>query len=123
MRPRSLPIWGLLIVVGLLGCPSLRAQSQIAGTYRCTHFEVGKRSGRCISPPLTLWPDGTYRIWGEEGTYLVRGRWLVLSQAKKRGRGRVLHNGDIVFQYTLQGQKHKVIFERRDYAPTNLRVT
>jgi hypothetical protein len=118
LRPLGFPWWGLLMTAGLLlGCPGLHAQSQTAGTYRCAAVSVDGRNGRCGSPPLILYPDGSYQIWGEEGTYTVRGDWLVLSQSRKRGRGRMRNGQEIVFDYTYRGRKYKVTFRRQDPVP------
>ena len=105
----------MLLSIGMvLVCPSLRAQAQIAGTYRCTSAQVGGRSGRCSSPPLILYADGTYRIWGEEGRYRIRGHWIIFSESKKRGPGRLRHGREIVFEYTYRGNKHTIEFRRED---------
>ncbi len=113
MRTLRFCLWGLLILTGvLLSCPSARAQSQIAGTYRCSNIQVGKRTIRCSSPPLTLFPNGSYKIWGERGTYTVLGRYLVLSESKKRGPGRLRSGHQIVFEYYYQRRKYTVTFRR-----------
>ena len=114
--PRRASGWSLLLSLGaLLLCPSLRAQTRLVGTYRCTSTQVGRRTGLCGSPPLILYADGSYRIWGEEGTYTVRGHWLILSESKKRGAGRLRRGREIVFQYTYRGKRHTVKF-RREYS-------
>lgn len=108
--------WSLLFSLGfLLICPSLDAQAQLAGTYRCTSASVGKRVGRCSSPPLVLYSDGSYHIWGEQGTYTIRGHWVILSESRKRGPGRLIHGREIIFEYTYRGQKHRIKF-LREYA-------
>ncbi len=118
MRP-----WGILIVGGLLlSCPSLRAQPRIAGTYRCASIHVGKQSSPCSSPPLTLYPDGSYRIWAEKGTYTVMGRFLVLSESKKRGPGRLRSSREILFEYYYRGQKYTVTFRRRERVPPGVAI-
>lgn len=98
-------------------CPLLRAEAQVAGTYRCASARVGKRAGRCSSPPLVLYGDGSYHIWGERGTYTVRGHWVILSESRKRGPGRLLHGREIVFEYTYRGQKHRILFLREYASP------
>lgn len=109
-------LWfGLLTVASLLWvCPSIRAGGNSAGSYQCASLVVNGRSGHCASPPLVLYPDGTYRIWGEQGTYKIAGNRLELSESKKRGRGRLLPGRQIVFEFIYRGKKHKVTFQRRD---------
>ncbi len=115
--PRSW-LLGVPLTIGLLfGCSSLKAQSRIAGTYQCTSIRVGKRSMPCSSPPLTLNSDGSYRIWAEKGTYTVLGKYLVLSESKKRGPGRLRRGREIVFEYYLRGKRHTVTFRRRERLP------
>ncbi len=109
-----IPRWfwpGALIASGLLlSCPSASAQMQIAGTYRCGSIKMGKRTMPCTSPPLTLFPDGRYQIWGERGTYTILGRFLVLSGSKKRGPGRLQRGHKIVFEYYYRRHKYTVTF-------------
>ena len=116
-------LWGVLIVGGLLlSCPSLRAQPRIAGTYRCASIRVAKQSLPCSSPPLTLYADGSYQIWAERGTYTVMGRFLVLSESKKRGPGRLRRGREIVFEYYYRGQKHTVTFRPRERVPPGVAI-
>jgi len=106
--------WSSLFCIGVLlhATPSARAQAKIVGTYRCASAQVGKRTGQCISPPLILHADGRYHIWGEQGTYKIRGRWLYLSESKKRGPGRLCRGRQIIFQYSYRGQRHTIKFRR-----------
>src|SRR5437879_3532020 len=64
--------FGLFTVASLLCvCPSIRADDNSAGSYHCASLVVNGRSGRCTSPPLVLYADGTYKIWSEQGTYKI----------------------------------------------------
>ena len=110
-------LWfGLLTFASLLCvCPSISAGANSAGSYHCASLVVNGRSGHCTSPPLVLYPDGTYKIWGEQGTYKIEGNRLELSESKKRGRGRLVGGRQIVFKFTYRGKKHEVTF-RRSYS-------
>jgi len=116
--PQRKYLWPVLI--GLFGlfffCSSARAEVQVAGTYRCTSFQVSGHIGRCDSPPLILYADGCYHIWGEQGTYKLRGHWLVLSQSQKRGLGRLQPGRQIVFDFTYKGKRLRVTFQRQHEA-------
>src|ERR1700691_5613413 len=72
-----------LIVALFVSCfwsSSLHAQTAFDGKYRCVRIEVGHETQGCQSPPLILSGDGSYKIWGERGTYtVVQDQWLVLS--------------------------------------------
>src|SRR5947209_19605522 len=108
-------LWfGFLTVASLLWvCPSIRAGSMSSVSFQCASLVVNGRSGRCTSPPLVLYPDGKYKIWGEQGTYKIEGNRLELSESRKRGRGRLLPGRQIVFEFTYRGKKHTVTFRRR----------
>jgi len=118
MRSSRSWLLGIAVTIGfLVGSSSLRAQPRLAGTYECTSIRVGKRTLPCSSPPLTLNSDGSYRIWVEKGTYTVLGKYLVLSESKKRGPGQLRRGREIVFEYYLRGKKYKVTFRRRERVP------
>ncbi len=113
MRPGVSHCLVLLLVCGVvLCCPDLRAQERPAGTYRCARVNINGEARQCDSPPMVLNPDGTYRIWGEEGTYKIRKDRLILSHSKKRGPGHIQPNHEIVFAFTYKGKKHEVTFQR-----------
>lgn len=97
----------------LAACPTARADSQVAGTYRCMTIQAGTKSRPCTSPSLVLYADGSYEIWGEEGTYTVQGKWVILSHSKKRGPGRLQPGRRIIFEFHTRGKKTEVIFQRR----------
>ncbi len=118
MRVLGSIVWGLLGVGSLmLGSATANAQGDIAGTYRCASIHAGKQTGRCASPPLILHSDGSYQIWKEQGTYSVLGKYVVFSEAKKRGPGRLVRGREIVFEYYHGGRKHQVVFRREDGIP------
>jgi len=108
-----------LVFAALILCapPSVKAQDGHSGTYVCAEMRVGQQATRCVSPPLVLFPDGSYQIWGEQGTYRIRGRWLVLSESRKRGPGRLKPGLKIEFEFTCHGKKHWVIFRRKPNVP------
>ena len=57
--------------------------------------------------------DGSYQIWGEEGSYeLVQGRWLILEHSQRRGLGHIVNAREIVFEYRVGDKKCKVTFQR-----------
>ena len=98
-----------------MGLPVNRCRRQLRRCLPvCQRLVVDGRSGRCTSPPLVLHADGTYKIWGEQGTYRIDGNQLKLFESKKHGRGRLLRGRQIVFKFSHRGKKHKVTFRRRD---------
>ncbi len=106
-----------MLVAGLIGARPVLAQQRLTGEYRCVRVEAEGRSEACQSPPLTLNRDGSYKIWGEQGTYeVVQGQWLVLSHSKRRGLGHVISSSEIVFEYRINDKSCRVLF-RRVYDP------
>ena len=76
-------------------------------------LEIDEKSAPCQSPPLVLNEDGSYQIWGEEGSYeLVQGRWLILEHSQRRGLGQIVGAREIVFEYRVGDKKCKVTFQR-----------
>lgn len=102
----------LSISVVLLFAPVMRAQSGVAGTYRCVSFNVGGRGGRCTSPPLVFQADGQYQMSSEHGTYSVRNNRIFLSESKIRGAGRLQGGNEIVFEYTYRGLPQTITYRR-----------
>ncbi len=112
---------GLLLILLACGTVEARAQEQdkdqgrerLAGKYRCVRLEIQKKSAPCDSPPLILHEDGSYQIWGEEGSYeLVQGRWLILEHSRRRGLGQIVSPREIVFEYRVGDKSCKVTFQR-----------
>jgi hypothetical protein len=88
-------------------------RGRFAGKYRCVRLEIDQKSAPCQSPPLVLNEDGSYQIWGEEGSYeLVQGRWLILEHSQRRGLGQIVSAREIVFEYRVGDKKCKVTFQR-----------
>jgi len=112
---------GFLLILLACGAVEARAQEQdkdqgrerLAGKYRCVRLEIQQKSAPCDSPPLILHEDGSYRIWGEEGSYeLVQGRWLILEHSRRRGLGQIVSPREIVFEYRVGDKNCKVTFQR-----------
>ena len=109
---------GFLLIL-LAGASAALAQDKeqgggrVVGKYRCVRLELEQKSAPCDSPPLVLNEDGSYQIWGEEGTYeLVQGRWLILEHSRRRGLGHVVNAREIVFEYRVGDKRCKVTFQR-----------
>lgn len=115
MRRRSVQVGGLLILSALfvVCTPSLKAQTHVAGRYRCKIVKVAGQSAPCRTAPLVLRADGKYEIGGEEGRYEVAGKWLILSDSKRHGKGEIRPGHQIVFRYRYRGRTFQVTFERR----------
>lgn len=124
---RAAQLAGIFLVIMLAGGRTAQAQNRAkdkaldsaqdrgkyAGKYRCLQLEMDGKSAPCASPPLVLNEDGSYQIWGEEGSYeLVQGRWLILEHSQRRGLGQIVSAREIVFEYRVGEKKCKVTFQR-----------
>jgi hypothetical protein len=117
--PQLAAILLLLLTFGATACAQATdntaadERGRFAGTYRCVRLEMDKKSAPCQSPPLTLNDDGSYQIWGEEGSYeLVQNRWLILEHSQRRGLGQIVSPREIVFEYRVGNKRCKVTFQR-----------
>ena len=62
--------------------------------------------------------DGSYQILAERGTYeILRGHWLVLSDAKNRGRARLQGSKEIIFEFVSGGKKNTIVYRRKYERP------
>ena len=119
-RSRSL-FGGILAALGFLILPPAHAQDKpphpLAATYRCDSVQVEGKKQRCTSPPLVLNSDGSYQLWNEQGTYMVLDKYVVLSESRKRGPGRLIKGREIIFEYFNKDRKFTVTFKRVDTPP------
>ncbi len=107
-------------VVAVFVCSAataLPAAPSIAGNYRCVSYNVSGGGGSCrLAPPLTLNPDGTYRMSSERGAWRVVGDRVHLSESKIRGPGRLAQDNRIIFEYTYRGWQHTITYRCTDCA-------
>ena len=62
--------------------------------------------------------DGSYQILAERGTYeILKGHWLVLSDAKNHGRARLEGSKKIIFEFLSGGKKSKITYRRKYERP------
>src|SRR5262249_42640490 len=102
----------LAMFAAVAGASTARAEAK-PGKYRCIKLEAGDQVYPCQSPTLTLKSDGSYQIWGENGTYeVMQDRWLVLSHSKRRGLGYLEKSGEIIFEYKAGKKVCRVTFQR-----------
>jgi hypothetical protein len=114
---RALFLVGLALVAS--GGSATAAQPSLSGTYRCVSVEVAGKAKRCKAPAIEMNSDGSYEILSEHGTYeILKGQWLVLSGAKRRGRARLdSNNKQIIFEFISGGKKSKITYRRKYQRP------
>ena len=93
--------------------PSAKSQTiDVSGRYECAHAKVGGKVVPCAAAPLTL-KDGKFELRGWEGSYLVNGEWVELTDSVVKSRAKIAAGHKIVFRYHGKHGWCEMIFERR----------
>lgn len=96
--------------------PAAKAQSQtvnLPGSYECTQAKVQDKVIPCTAAPLVLKSDGHFELHGWEGSYLVDGDWVELSDSLTKARGKISPGHTIVLRYFGKHGWEEMTFERR----------
>ncbi len=94
--------------------PSGKGQSiDVSGRYECSQAKVGGKLVRCAAAPLTLKNDGKFELRGWEGSYLVNGQWVELTDSVVKSRAKIEPGHKIVFRYRGKHGWCEMIYERR----------
>ena len=117
MRPHpALQVSSILFfaIVGLLLPAASSAQTvELSGRYQCAEAKVRGKVVPCTAAPLTLKNDGKFELRGWEGSYLVNGEWVELSDSSVRSRARIEPGHKIVFRYFGKHGWCEMVYERR----------
>jgi hypothetical protein len=117
MRPT--PALKVSYIVGFsIGCllSPIRGSAQtidVSGRYQCAAAKVRGKVVPCTAAPLTLKNDGKFELRGWEGSYLVNGEWVELSDSAVRSRAKIEPGHKIVFRYHGKHGWCEMVFERR----------
>ena len=116
MRPPFLKV--SCIVAMLAACLCLagvgKAQTiDVSGRYQCAEAKVRGKVVPCTAAPLTLKNDGKFELRGWEGSYLVNGQWVELSDSAVKSRARIAPGHKIVFRYRGKHGWCEMTYERR----------
>ena len=127
MRPTCLllKVWQFiaLIAFAVAFAPLGRAQDlDLSGRYQCAQAKVRGKVVPCSAAPLTLKNDGRFELRGWEGSYLVDGQWVELSDSTVKSRAKIEPGHKIVFRYRGKHGWCEMIYERRvaDLGKTSL---
>jgi hypothetical protein len=94
--------------------PSTQAQTiDVSGRYECLGAKVAGKLVPCSSAPLTLKNDGKFELRGWEGSYLVNGQWVELTDSVVKSRAKIEAGHKIVFRYHGKHGWCEMIYERR----------
>lgn len=94
----------------------LRSAAQsldVSGRYQCAEAKVRGKVVPCTAAPLTLKNDGKFELRGWEGSYLVNGQWVELSDSAVRSRAKIEPGHKIVFRYRGKHGWCEMTYERR----------
>jgi hypothetical protein len=89
------------------------ADIDVSGRYECSSAKLAGKKIKCAAAPLTLRHDGRFELRGWEGTYLVTGEWVEMSDAMIRARARIEPGHRIVLRYYGKHGLVEMTFERR----------
>lgn len=109
-----LAVAAVLLAAAVTFVPGGRAQeANISGRYECAQIKVNGKSSPCKSAPLTLKNNGKFELRGWEGSYLVNGRWVELSDSVVKSRAKIEPGYKIVFRYHGKSGWVETVYERR----------
>jgi hypothetical protein len=95
--------------------PSSHAQTagDLSGRYQCVQVRVQHKVQPCTAAPLILKNDGRFELRGWEGSYLVSGEWVELSDTLQKTRARIEPGHKIALRYSGKKGLVEMIYERR----------
>lgn len=105
-----------LLFYFLLLAPACKAQTvtvDVSGSYECTQVKVRGKLVPCNAAPLKLKNDGRFELRGWEGTYLVDGQWVQLSDAITKARAKIEPGHKIVLRFYGKNGWAEMTYERR----------
>jgi hypothetical protein len=103
-----------LAIVLFVAIPSSHAQSvDVSGRYQCAKAVVRGKEIPCKAAPLILKNDGRFELRGWEGSYLVNGEWVELSDSLIKTRAKIVPGHKIVLRYYGKHGLVEMTYERR----------
>jgi len=107
---RFLPLAAFVI----LTVPSSHAQKvDVSGRYQCAQAKMHGKVIPCNAAPLILKNDGRFELRGWEGSYLVNGQWVELSDSLIKAKAKIEPGHRIVLRYYGKHGLVEMIYERR----------
>jgi hypothetical protein len=103
----------LIVAVAFFATPVPAQSVDVSGRYECASAKLAGKAIRCTAAPLTLKHDGRFELRGWEGTYMVTGGYVEMSDAFIRARGKIEPGHKIVLRYFGKHGLVEMTFERR----------
>jgi len=94
--------------------PQSKAQTvDLSGRYQCAQAKMRGKVIPCKAAPLILKNDGRFELRGWEGSYLVNGEWVELSDSLIKTRAKIEPGHKIVLRYYGKHGLVEMTYERR----------
>jgi hypothetical protein len=107
---RFLPLAVLLLIV----IPSSYGQKvDLSGRYQCAQAKMRGKVIPCNAAPLILKNNGRFELRGWEGSYLVNGEWVELSDSLIKAKAKIEPGHKIVLRYYGKHGLVEMTYERR----------
>lgn len=112
-------IHGFLLTLSFLMAVTVSASASqaetvdVSGRYACSAAKVRGKAIKCSAAPLTLKHDGRFELRGWEGTYMVTGNWVEMSDSLVRARAKIEPGHKITLRYYGKRGLVEMTFERR----------
>jgi len=105
---------GALLALSAVIVPAGKTQTlDVSGLYECAQAKVAGKVVPCGDALLTLKNDGRFELRGWEGSYLVNGQWVELTDSVVKSRAKIEAGHKIVFRYHGKHGWCEMIYERR----------
>jgi hypothetical protein len=101
------------LVMSLFGSASPAQTVDVSGRYQCVEAKVRGKVVSCKSAPLILKNDGRFELRGWEGSYLVNGEWVELTDSLLKARAKIEPGHKIVLRYYGKNGLVEMTYERR----------
>jgi hypothetical protein len=85
----------------------------VSGRYECASAKLAGKVVKCTAAPLTLKHDGRFELRGWEGTYMVTGSWVEMSDSLIRARAKIEPGHKITLRYYGKHGLVEMTFVRR----------
>jgi hypothetical protein len=102
------------VALVLLFTPQSKAQTvDVSGRYQCAEAKMRGKVIPCKAAPLILKNNGRFELRGWEGSYLVNGEWVELSDSLIKTRAKIEPGHKIVLRYYGKHGLVEMTYERR----------
>lgn len=110
---RFLRLFPLALLLLALPPASPAQTTDVSGRYQCTQAKIKGKIIACNAAPLILKTDGHFELRGWEGSYLVNGQWVELSDSLVKTRAKIEPGHKIVLRYFGKHGFVEMTYERR----------